>query len=393
MAQNTGNNDPVQRVNTKFEKLTLEMEKIIKSTHEHIEADLLEFRVKQNAFRAIGIKYRLIIPPRLTVDIYNTLTRKLGILNELQENQFQEQPKYKSPLDFVDILVSHNHASDQAVQKLFAKQYEIKWHTLTGDPDPFSFYKFCKSVEDAGGDDVMTYDTRRAHMFSRLYQTQDALRKIRGLTHKELCPPIYARCLDENSEWATWTWNRALKTWKHEINQNIDWITNKDLMRYITGKSKTQRADDKKFPHHKWQLYWLVVEEDDPNLEQAEDHTFKTQVYVGKAANGVKQRWPGSGTSHCKKMEFTRNVMCNMLTYDPTALLSEQLVDLRVLLHKACNPDGSKSGIFIMDEFGDNDALKKAEGNDRDGIELQRGETEDTYTFRVTDMKYGMNFK
>ena len=396
MAQNSNNNtsldDAVRHVNIAFENFTLAMEKIdeAKNEDEHSQTTRV-FRVRQNAIRAISNAHRLHIPsPSLTVDFYNALRAKLDISDELQQNQFQGNHEFKSPLDFVNILVSNHDANGEAVKKLFEKQCEIKWHTKTGDPDPFSFYKFCKSVEDAGGEDVMTYDTRRAHVISKLYQTQEKLRGIRGLAHQKLCPPIYVRSFRKKSQWATWTWKES-KTWELKNKQNIDWITNKDLKNYITDESKTQNERCKDFPHNNQQLYWLVIEEDDPNLEQAEDRTFKTQVYVGRAKNGVRERWLSSGTSHCKKMQFARDVMCNMLSFDPTALRSEQLVDLRVLLHKACNPDGSKSGLFIMDEFPDNKALVEAEGNDIDGIELKKGETSDTYTFRVTDMKYGMN--
>ena len=116
-----------------------------------------EFRVRQNAIRPISIPYRLSIPLPLTASFYNTLTNKLGIPYVLSECQFHPDLRnqtYKSPLDFVDILVSNNNATEEVVQKLFEKQYEIVWYTATRDPDQFSFYDFCESVERARSQNI-----------------------------------------------------------------------------------------------------------------------------------------------------------------------------------------------------------------------------------------------
>ena len=405
MAQNPNNNasidEVIRYVTEAFRNLTLAMKKIdeAKNGDEHSR----EFTVRQNAIRAISIPHRFSFPLPLTASFYNTLTNKLGIPYVLTEYQFHRDLRrnqtYKSPLDFVDILVSNNNATEEVVQKLFEKQYEIVWYTATRDPDQFSFYEFCESVKRArsqsegqnSGNNVMTYKTRRAHVISRLYQTQKELLGIRGLNHEELCPPIYARYKTVDSKWATWTYkyNKETKsgTWVQKKGENIDWITNEDLKEYIKNKSKKQNFNDDCLPTNERQLYWAVFEEDDNQLRQpgeplpCEPLPSETQVYIGKAQNGIKERWSESGTAHSKRMEFARDVMCNMLSYDPTALLREQLVDLRLLLHKACNPDGSKIGLFIMgDDFSDDKALKEAESKDID-------------KFRATDMKYGMNFR
>ena len=402
MAQNSNNNtsleDAVRHVNIAFENLTLAMQKIDEAKNEDERSQTTRvFRVRQNAIRAISNAHRLHIPsPSLTVDFYNALRAKLDISDELQQNQFQGNHKFKSPLDFVNILVSNHDANGEAVEKLFEKQYEIKWHTETGDPDPFSFYKFCKSVEDAGGEDVMTYDTRRAHVFSRLYKKQEVLRKIRGLTYKELCPPIYACC--ERSRWLKCTYTS--EGWQFRFLKNgISWISNRTLREYIQQNSKKYETkcciydkkflDDQRLPG---QLYWAVFEEDDynPHRQPRERLPFnKTQVYVGKAANGIKQRWLGStGTSHCKMMEFARDFLCNMRGFDPIIIQLEQLVDLRLLLHKACNRDGSNSGLFIMKTGAL--TLKSAERRNIDGKKIGSDSTI-LRGWKPTDMRYGLN--
>ena len=92
------------------------------------------------------------------------------------------------------------------------------------------------------------------------------------------------------------------------------------------------------FPNQKKHFYWAVIEEDD--LEEPHGNNLsKTQVYVGKARHGIKQRWAGNqDSSHCRNMELSRNVMYNMMNYDPDILATKQLVDLRFLLHKSHHP-------------------------------------------------------
>jgi hypothetical protein len=163
--------------------------------------------------------------------------------------------------------------------------------------------------------------------------------------------------------------------------KSLKWMTNQKLQDYITKNSQEKSEVKKKegFKMDQSQVYWAVFEEDD--FEDADPHvtTFgRTQVYVGKAKEGIKQRWTGSQTtSHCKKMEFARNVMCEMTSYDPTALKSLQLVDLRLLLHRASR-QSKEWGLFIMKEFAKNstkgvEELNTAENKDIQGIILPLG--------------------
>ena len=328
---------------------------------------------------------RLNIPVPLTGEFYEAIKVKLHRRGNLQKQE------YKSLLDLVKIL-NWKEVTAAAVQELFVNQYEIKWHTPTKTPDPFSFYAFCKSVEDAGGKDVMTYDTRRAHVISRLYQKRAELLQIQNLTHKELCPPIYVRHTADEG-WTKFTYTSG-KWATAKLNENgINWITKEGLREYIARSSKAynQHAiDNKEFLHGdtRGQLHWAVFEEDDYD-DQGDDTPFKTQVYVGRAKNGIQERWLGGGKSHCKRMEFSRDVMCNMSSYDPTALLREQLVQLRFLLHKACNRDGSNSGLFIMETGGL--ALDVAKRSNIDGLRLDAQTPILDDNWSPKNMNYGLN--
>ena len=358
--------DAVRQARIAFESLALAMERI----------DEVQGRPRN-------------MPVPLTEEFYEAFKVKLDIRGNLQKQE------YKSPLDLVKIL-NCKKVTAAAVEKLFVNQYEIKWHTQTKDPDPFSFYAFCKSVEDAGGEDVMKYDTRRAHVISRLYQKRAELLQIQNLNHKELCPPIYVRH-DEDEGWTKFT--LTSEGWDSDEN-GIDWISEEGLREYIDESSKRYGEnairneeflrgahEDKPAPEH---LYWAVFEEDDYD-DQDDDTPFKTQVYVGKSQNGIKGGWfGGSSTSHCKRMESSRNVLCDMLSYSPTALLREYLVDLRFLLHKACNPDGSNSGLFIMKTEGL--ALDDAKRSNINGRRLDEAQTpilDDNWSPK--NMNYGLN--
>jgi hypothetical protein len=242
-------------------------------------------------------------------------------------------------------------------------------------------------------------------VLSRLYHAQDELHKIRDLTYQKLCPPVYAR--KDDGTWVTFTFEG--KNASKEINlsrlepANIGWISNTNLRGYIQRNSVKEYED---FPFGIGQLYWAVFEEDD--FDNQVQEFGRTQVYVGQAVNGIKQRWMGGGTSHCKRMGIERDVMCNMLSYDPTALQSDQLVDLRLLLHKAWNPiDGKNSGLFIMGEFTKEEGTGKQKRITGDASKLGQAEKDNingkkasnsnefilTKEWNPKDMRCGMNGK
>ncbi len=153
-----------------------------------------------------------------------------------------------------------------------------------------------------------------------------------------------------------------------------------------------QNYRNEAFPNGNNHLYWAVIEEDD--LVEANvaygNILGKTQVYVGKARHGIKQRWAGSqDSSHCRNMELSRNVMYNMMNYDQDTLSTKQLVVLRFLLHKAHHPDGSNYGLFIMGLQGYGGYKQAEERQHSQGIPLQLGQEQ--WNLIPTNMKFGMN--
>jgi hypothetical protein len=323
--------------------------------------------------REIDATSLLDISDNLTVEDYNTLRRKLEINVQLERDNFQpqENEEYKSPRNLVSIPAAHGDANRETVKKLFATQYEFKWRTETGDPDQFSFYGFCQDLKNAGGEDVMTYDKRKAHVISRLYHAQEKLHKIRHLTHRQLCPPVYVRtAVDKRWTWKKWICNRDRSVFEVTDGEtDIDWITNIPLRNYIT-KYSVQNDHRALFPNGGNHIYWAVLEEDDFGENQPHaahgNNLGTTQVYVGKAMHGIKDRWVANTKSHCRNMELSRNVMYNMMNYDQNTLEGQQLVDLRFLLHKADTYHqerqvGDRCGLFIMGRqgYGDGENVER----------------------------------
>ena len=134
----------------------------------------------------------------------------------------------------------------------------MKWNTNTGDPDQFSFHGFCKRVYSAANKDVSTPETRKAHVLSKLYHAQEELHKIRHLSYKELCPPVYVY---KHTKWTKWEWDKTWGVNKFVEDQNdadIEWITNEKIKNYIQQYS-IRNVD----PNSEKHLYWAVLEEDD----------------------------------------------------------------------------------------------------------------------------------
>ena len=279
----------------------------------------------------------------------------------------------------------------EEVRKLFEEQHQYRWTDIHGkvnhEPEEFSFYRFC---QQEGCQDFLTYNIRRAHVSERLWRAQDQLRQIRHLKGLELCPPVFARSLNGRA-WAKWTYNEgAWKNSKPRRNKvNINWIENDNpngnhhLQDFITANSKQKNYNH--FPDGKNQLYWAVLKEDDPaDYQQNENFPLKAQVYVGKAQDGIEKRWK----QHCKAMEDARDIICSMVTYNGIALRSFQLVDLRLLLHKAMHQNGDYSGLFIMGEFDTKKEVNTAEKKHINGKIGISG----LNNWKPKNMNYGMNY-
>ena len=291
-------------------------------------------------------------------DLHEFLKNKCGVEDDVLDKA-AFNPHAKCPCCLTYALVASKR--ELAMQRLLENQYEIKWNTENHDPEPLNFYKLCGNSEM-----FLTYDIRRANVITRLWQKQEELRKISDLDYKQLCPPVYTR---DGDGWRTCTYDNNGKP-NEKRNMDIQWIENQRIRDHIEENSTVTNFDGKS------QVYWAVFIEDDARAYNGENiPPSTTQVYIGKAERGIKKRWLGSAPmSHCKRMDMIRNILSPMLAYNPTSVQSCQLVDLRFLLHKVCNPDGKNSGLFILDENTNlNEAEKKGMSDFKKILNLPRG--------------------
>ena len=296
-------------------------------------------------------------------------------VNAVQSN---DEGTYTSPQKLVFILVRE----DEWVKSLWANQKKLHWST-------FSFYQFCKKFVLE-----LTYELRKEHVMGRLWREKEKLKEISKWDYRQFCPPVYVK---SGTTWRKWNWNdHRRKLVRAENVENIEWITNNVLKKYLTNNS-----DENADPNKKGHLYWAVFEEDDFENDNPHGDGFpgRTQVYVGQSKNGITERWLGKGNTHCRKMLNACKCVCNMDSCDPTSsryqdLQKFQLVHLRLLLHKAkaCHQDGSTSGLFIMYTSTNKRRRENAEKRNRDGKRIGNSKAPIFFpAWNPKDMKYGLN--
>ncbi|CAB3979764.1 Hypothetical predicted protein [Paramuricea clavata] len=135
-----------------------------------------------------------------------------------------------------------------------------------------------------------------------------------------------------------------------------DWI-NTSILKFI-AENADEQVGNRKDILAKPTLYWVVVNDRDfePGNKLKLKSIGQTQVYVGKANNGIQGRWITDGKSHCEMIKKCLDNVCAMTTYDPLRLEGIQLVDARLALAKV---RGERTALFVIKTFGD--AVEKAE--------------------------------
>ncbi|XP_028406667.1 uncharacterized protein LOC114529119 [Dendronephthya gigantea] len=135
---------------------------------------------------------------------------------------------------------------------------------------------------------------------------------------------------------------------------------NEFILTFIKENADIQRDDEDslKGTLGKPTLYWAVL--DDTDFEAGGNLRLKgigrTQIYIGKANNGIRGRWTKDSDNHCKMMKKCLDNVNAMTTYDPLRLEGIQLVDARLALAKVRR---ERSALFVIKTFGDD--LEKAE--------------------------------
>ena len=184
---------------------------------------------------------------------------------------------------------------------------------------------------------------------------------------EQLCPTVYIKT---NDGWKTWQAHDDEFSHVKDINVDLSWI-DPHILEFITQNADVQRGDSidsLKNSLKKPTLYWAVLKDGDfiPGQNLKLESISQTQVYVGKANNGIRGRWTKDKGNHCEMMKKCLDRACAMTTYDPLRLEGIQLVDARLALAKVRQvteptpdlfprqkPQEEKTALFVIKTFGD----------------------------------------
>ena len=266
--------------------------------------------------------------------------------NEAYTNVLQEA---KSPLDLARKL--KKTVPQWLVNNIIQHQFNIKWSTRTGQPDNYTFYQFYEMKNTSS---LLKYAPRQAHVKATLYkECRSICNDVQRKSKEELCPMVYIRTVEG---WKTWRAGEVNFKSVTNIDHHLKWIHG-DIRKFIKENADQQKDDCEnceslKKSLKKPTLYWAVLQDNDllhpENLELNEFS--KTQVYVGKAINGIRGRWTRDSDNHCSMMKKCLDNVCAMTTYDPLRLEGIQLVDARLALAKVRNEN---TALFVIKTFGD----------------------------------------
>ncbi len=264
----------------------------------------------------------------------------------------QQFASMSSPLDMAKYLrrTKTKSAPHWLVRNIIQHQFDIRWNTRTinDDPDDYTFYKFCDNENTTG---LLKYIPRQAHVKATLYKEcrRKSVNYLRGITKENLCPTVYMRIAAD--EWISW---RADKDEVNDVNINthLSWI-NSSIRTFITENADEQNVNSIRKSLEKPTLYWAVLNDDSDFMSGGQlrlKEIGQTQVYVGRANNGIQGRWLKDKDNHCKMMKTCLDNVCAMTTYDPLRLEGIQLVDARLTLAKIRR---ERTALFVIKTFGD----------------------------------------
>ena len=216
-----------------------------------------------------------------------------------------------------------------------------------------------------------------------------------------LCPKVYVGTAGER-RWQSL--DRELVALEGDGVDHFEWIS-EPIQGYILSKAETipeAELGDARLTEwlSKPTLYWAVVE--DSNFQAGEKLNLhqigKTQVYVGKAKNGIKDRWLTSPSSHCHNMKKCLSVFREKKTYNAKLVSNVQLVDAVLLLEKL--KENKNSALFLMQTFGDEEELEDTEKRNIVGKNMPSDDSDNSDIIPLLDnrprwepinMAYGMN--
>ena len=282
------------------------------------------------------------------------------------------QRNMTSPLDFITNNILKSCATQTFLKKFIACQFQLKWKTPNGWPMEFSYYDFCEAMWRIKRDgienmveNVLKNTVRNAQVKVQLYKCymSDTQNEINV---KKLCPTVYVRTEDDAGTKQWKSLNENLNALEGNGVNNFDWIS-EPFKEYILDKVETIPEAEllgagltERLKKHT--LYWVVVQDSnfpDHGENSGLEEIGRTQVYVGKANNGIKDRWLTSPSSHCHNMKKCLSVFRDVKTYNAELVSDVLLVDAVLLLEKL--KGNTNSAIFLMKTFDGTKELQDAE--------------------------------
>jgi len=304
-----------------------------------------------------------------------------------------------------DILkVLKKSAPKSIALKLLQKKFEIRWSTVSGEPDDFDFYSlpahFIKgSVRKAHVQTVLWSRRRAIESFNPddnpggfcpqfLYHKHSPYRKEGEGDDSQL--PVRMRN-EPHYVWKKWSFNNSESNQSTQLEgeqlpQELSWIS--PMVRLLIRKLCA--PIDRGFsPDASENVMYMLVMLDSRMHSASEpsqpgEKGFKSQVYIGSAEDGLKEKFLGEG-GFCEKMASIKKHFSSaeFFAFHPTALL----VEMRLMQALAA---GEKFALFVLNTFEDPRQLAK-EAQELVGQALFLKENE--LWGPATDAHFGLNLK
>ena len=214
----------------------------------------------------------------------------------------------------------YSDATQWLVNNIIKRQFDIKWDTPTGEPDDYSFYDFCNTKKTKK---FFAYGPRQAHVNATLYKEcrgkQEMLDDQMYKPTNSLCPQVVVNTVDGWKIWQAPDENVKEGEFK-PLTEDFSWV-DPSIFNFIEENADIQKPGHNSLKQslNNPALYWAVIKDTDFPPTETENLELKpigeTQVYVGKAENGIKRRWMKDSGNHCEMMK-----KCLDNVYDMTTL-------------------------------------------------------------------------
>lgn len=239
---------------------------------------------------------------------------------------------------------------------------------------------------------ILTQTSRKPFVYMQIRENIERQRV--NTAEVTLTFPVY-RYVQDEERWKKWECSinerhggSSESHWGHGkrqlgvnivVEKEFRWI-DQGIWNYIDAYAKGN-ADDSINTFTGSALYWVVLKETDfkPQKHKNFPRISGTQVYVGRAASGIRKRWTTDRHNHCQNM-------FKIFKDDE----SKPLVDARLLL---ANLRRERRCIFVLPlpkEQLENEEARHIYGQLKE-VEISNGAEAERWT--PVNVKYGMNMR